>query len=99
MKQPVLVARAIFPDVLARLREHFEVDYNEADEVWSPDELSSRLSGKVGVLATGSERIDAALLDAHPQLEAVCNMAVGYNNIDVEAAAGVASSSPTRPTC
>ena len=31
------------------------------------------------------ERIDAALLDACPQLKAVCNVGVGYNNVDVAA--------------
>ncbi|KAF1022384.1 MAG: Glyoxylate/hydroxypyruvate reductase B [Paracidovorax wautersii] len=36
-------------------------------------------------MSTGSERIDAALLDACPQLKAVCNVGVGYNNIDVAA--------------
>ena len=85
MKQQVLVARAVFPEVLARLAEHFEVESNDADEVYPPDELSRRLTGKAGLLATGSERVDAALLAAHPQLKAVCNMAVGYNNIDVDA--------------
>ena len=81
----VLVARAVFPEVLACLAQHFDVDANPDDRVFSPAELSARLAGKSGVLATGSERIDAALLDAHPQLRAVCNMAVGYNNIDLDA--------------
>jgi glyoxylate/hydroxypyruvate/2-ketogluconate reductase len=81
----VLVARAIYPETLERLRAHFEVEANPDDEVWSPAELSVRLRGKAGALTTGSERIDAALLDAHPQLRVVANMAVGYNNFDVDA--------------
>jgi gluconate 2-dehydrogenase len=81
----VLVARAVFDDVVARLATHFEVETNPDDRIFSPVELSERLRGKAGAFITGSERIDAALLDAHPQLRAVCNMAVGYNNIDVEA--------------
>ena len=81
----VLVARAVFPEVLARLRTHFEVDDNPNDVIWSAAELSQRLRGKAGAYITGSERVDAALLDANPQLRAVCNMAVGYNNIDVDA--------------
>ena len=86
MSRPaVLVARGVFPQILARLAEYFEVDANPEDRVLSPAELSARLSGKVGVFTTGSERIDAALLDAHPQLRAVCHMAVGYNNIDLDA--------------
>jgi len=87
----ILVARAIFPAVLDRLRQHFDVSHNEHDEEWSPDELIRRLQGKVGALTTGSQRIDAALLQACPQLRIVANMAVGFNNFDVAAmtAAGV----------
>ncbi len=85
MKPQVLVARNVFPSVLARLREHFEVEANETDAVWDRAELTRRLQGKSGAFTTGSERIDAALLAACPQLRAVCNMAVGYNNIDVDA--------------
>ncbi len=84
-RQSVLVARGIFPQVLDRLAQHFEVDANPGDLVFSSAELSARLVGKAGALITGSERIDAALLDAHPQLRAVSTMAVGYNNIDVPA--------------
>jgi len=85
MKPKIHVARAVFDDVLVRLREHFDVSHNPSDQVATPAELSAQLQGKVGAFITGSERIDAALLDAHPQLKAVCNMAVGYNNIDVPA--------------
>lgn len=83
--QRILVARALYPETLARLRQHFEVDYNADDVVFSPRELSRRLQGKAGALTTGSERIDASVLDAHPQLQVVANMAVGYNNLDIAA--------------
>lgn len=87
----ILVARAIFPEVLERLRQHFEVSHNELDADWSPAELAHRLQGKVGVLTTGSQPIDATLLQACPQLRIVANMAVGFNNFDLAAmtAAGV----------
>ncbi len=85
MKPAVLVCRAIFPDIVDRLREHFEVETNEADVVWSPAELIAHLQGKAGVLVTGTQPVDADLLAACPQLKAVCSLAVGYNNIDVAA--------------
>jgi glyoxylate/hydroxypyruvate/2-ketogluconate reductase len=85
MKPAVLVARAVQPEVVARLREHFDVEDNPADQVFTKDELTARLRGKQGLFATGSERIDESVLAANPQLRAVCNMAVGYNNIDVPA--------------
>ena len=85
MRLSVLATRNSFADILDRLREHFVVEHNPADEVWGPAELIRRLQGKAGVMSTGTERIDAALLDACPQLKAVCNVGVGYNNIDVAA--------------
>jgi gluconate 2-dehydrogenase len=84
-KPRVLVARQTFDDAIARLREHFEVEVNEDDSVWPQAELIRRLQGMQGVYITGSEKIDATLLDACPALRAVCSMAVGYNNIDVPA--------------
>lgn len=81
----VLVARAVFPESIARLREHFDVEPNPGEREWSREELSRRLQGRQGLLATAGEPIDAALLDAHPQLRAVCLMTVGYNNVDVDA--------------
>ncbi len=84
-KPAVLVARGVFPEVLAALREHFDVEANAQDDVWEQPELIRRLQGKAGVFVTSGERIDAALLQACPQLRAVCSMAVGYNNIDLPA--------------
>lgn len=81
----VLVTRAVYPETLARLRAHFDVEANEADEIMEAGELARRLQGKAGALTTPSERIDAALLDQLPALRVVANMAVGYNNIDVQA--------------
>jgi glyoxylate/hydroxypyruvate/2-ketogluconate reductase len=85
MKPAVLVCRAVFPDIVDRLREHFEVESNEADVVWTQAELIRHLQGKAGVFITGTQPIDTALLDACPELRAVCSMAVGYNNVDVPA--------------
>ena len=92
MRPSILVCRRIFAETLARLREHFTVESNDDDDVWSREEMIARLQGKDGVFVTGTQPIDAALLDACPQLRAVCSLAVGYNNIDVAActARGVA---------
>lgn len=84
-KPSILVARAVFPEVVARLREHFDVEDNPSDTIHTKAELIRRLQGKAGAFTTGSERIDAEVLAACPQLRAVCNMAVGYNNFDVAA--------------
>ena len=87
----ILILRAIFPEVVDKLAAHFEVQANQTDELWSGDEMARRLQGKQGLFSTGSERIDAALLRACPDLKICANMAVGYNNFDLPAmtAAGV----------
>ncbi len=90
-KPRILIARAISPEVVNTLQQHFDVTANAEDVAWSGAELIERLQGMDGVLTTGSQRIDAALLAACPQLKICANMAVGYNNFDVAAmtAAGV----------
>ncbi len=90
-KPRILLARAVFPEVVEKLRQHFDVDCNEADEIWPRETLLARLAGKAGVFTTGGERIDAELLAACPQLRVCANMAVGFNNFDLKAmtAAGV----------
>lgn len=85
MTHAVLITRATFPDLVDRLRGHFEVADNPADTLWSREDLTARLQGKSGVISTGTERIDAHLLEACPRLKAVCNVGAGYNNVDVEA--------------
>jgi gluconate 2-dehydrogenase len=96
-RQKVLVSRKVFGDVVDRLRAHFDVETNDADDIWPQAELIRRLQGKEGAFITGSDKIDATLLAACPQLKVVSTMAVGYNNIDVPACAArgvVATNAP-----
>ncbi|TRZ90898.1 MAG: D-glycerate dehydrogenase [Rhodocyclaceae bacterium] len=81
----ILISREVYPEVLAHLEQHFEVDYHAVDSPLAPEQLAARLADKDGVLTMPTERIDAALLAACPRLQAVCNSAVGYNNIDLDA--------------
>ena len=66
-KPRILVARAIFPDIVERLRQHFEVQDNPEDVIWTPAELAERLADKDGAFTTGSQRIDAGLLAVAPR--------------------------------
>lgn len=84
-KPKILVARAVFPETIARLQQHFDVEANQADEPWAKAQLAGKLRDKVGALTTGGDRIDAEVLAACPDLKICANMAVGYNNFDVDA--------------
>ena len=84
-KPKILVARAIFPEALAKLEETFEVHSNQEDQIFTPEELQKELSTVVGALVAGSERIDANALAQAKNLKIVANISVGYNNFDVPA--------------
>ncbi len=86
MKPKVLVTREVFPEIIESLSQYFDVESNPTDEVYGAEELMRRLQGKDGLFANPADRISRELIAAVPQLKAVCNMAVGYNNIDVPAA-------------
>ncbi|KMZ12547.1 Glyoxylate reductase [Candidatus Burkholderia humilis] len=83
MKKKVLVARPTFPDVIERLKQHFDVDVNLGD-VLPQDEFVRRLADKDGAFTAG-ERVGDAELAAAPNLKVVANMAVGFNNFDMKA--------------
>ena len=86
MKQRILVARAIFPEVVEALAQHFEVEHNAEDRPWTPEELGRRLAGKQGAMTTVMDKVDDAVLAHSPGLKVISNIAVGYNNVDVAAA-------------
>ena len=86
MKAKILVARATFPDVIERLQEQFEVESNQDDKIFSATELHEKMQGKDAVVITSSEKLSAEVIAANSHLKAICNVAVGYNNIDVAAA-------------
>ena len=85
MKPKVLVTREVFDEVLEYLAKSFEVTSNQSDVPFNPETLAIKLSDKQGAMVTLSDRIDTTLLGRCPNLKAVCNIAVGYNNIDLEA--------------
>jgi len=86
MVQPrVLVTRKIFGEAVALVKRHFEVEYNDSDVPFPPDLLIQKLHAKIGAITLLTDRIDEYLLSHCPDLKIVSNVAVGYNNIDVQA--------------
>jgi lactate dehydrogenase-like 2-hydroxyacid dehydrogenase len=81
----VLVTREVFDEVLDYLRRHFDVTDNQQDAQLDPGVLARLAADKDGLMTALTERVDEALLAGCPRLRAVCNIAVGYNNIDVPA--------------
>jgi glyoxylate reductase len=85
MPDKILVTREI-PDAGVRLLKNFEVSVL-AERPPTRDELLEAARGASGILSTATEKMDGEVMDAAGEgLRIVANMAVGYDNIDVEAA-------------
>lgn len=83
----VYVTRRLPEDALALLRSKAEVSVWPTDEIPPPREVLMReAAASDGLVSLLTDRIDGPLLDAAPRLRAVSNVAVGFDNIDVEAA-------------
>jgi glyoxylate/hydroxypyruvate/2-ketogluconate reductase len=85
MRPNVLITRKTFDQAVAMIQQYFEVEENTNDISLSPSVLTERLQGKAGVISLLTDRIDESLLSHCPGLRIVSNIAVGYNNIDVDA--------------
>ena len=86
MRPVVFVTRRIPEPGLDLLRTACDVVVNEEDRVLSKAEIIDGVKGKDALLCLLTDEIDAEVLDSNPGLKVVANYAVGYNNIDVEAA-------------
>ena len=82
----IFITRAIPEEAIALLRESCDVHVWPDEMPPSPEELRKALRNCEGAITMLTDRIDASLLDASPQLRVISNYAVGYDNIDIPAA-------------
>ena len=81
------VTRALPGPALHRLSKRHQLDVWPERLPPPAPELRRRVAEAEGLLCTISDRVDAALIDGAPRLRAIANYAVGYDNVDVAAAA------------
>lgn len=82
----IVVTRSIPPSALEVLRTAGEVRVCEQDRPLRPAELHEAVRDAHAIVSMLHDRIDDSVIDAAgPQLRVVANVAVGYDNIDVEA--------------
>ncbi len=93
-KPRVWVSRPTFPEIIARLDEHFVVTSEPQEVHFSPAELAARLADQDAAIVGLKEHVGAAEIAGAPRLRIVANLGVGYDNLDVAAltAAGIAVS-------
>ena len=83
----VYVTRRLAVDPAAVLGPDFDVDVWPGERAPTRDELLANARNAAGLVTLLSDPIDEALLAGLPKLQVVANYAVGYDNIDVKAAA------------
>ncbi len=82
----VYISQRIFKEALDILREE-GIDFEmNAGRRLAKDELIKAIAGTDGLICLLSDSIDAEVLGANPALKAVANIAVGYDNINIDAA-------------
>lgn len=82
----ILVTRQIPETGLKLLQDHFEVEVFPHERAMTKEEIIAAVQDKDGLLCLLSDPITAEVIAAAPQLQVIANYAVGYNNVDVQAA-------------
>ena len=87
MSRPkVFVTRGLAPEAIERIAAATDMDL-WPEELPPPREaLLERVAGVDGVLTLLTDRVDGELFDAAPGLRVVSNLAVGFDNVDVDEA-------------
>lgn len=65
-------------------KSEFDVEILHEKSPLPPEALREKVKNVHGLICLLDDKIDAKLIDSAPQLEVISNMAVGYNNIDID---------------
>jgi len=79
----VLISRPIQQAVIDNISEHCEVRVHPLDEAMPAEVLTQAIRDVDGLMCVG-QRVSKDILEAAAQLRVISNVAVGYDNIDVE---------------
>jgi len=86
-KPKVYVTRIIPEPGLEILKKYVDIELHESKE-WPPsrEEVLEKIKDKDGLLCLLTDKIDAEVMDAAPNLKVISTYSVGYDHIDIEAA-------------
>jgi gluconate 2-dehydrogenase len=85
LRPRVWVSQPLFDDIVGRLAAHFDVRSTAEVTEYTPQAIAAALRDSAGALVTLNERIGLREITDAPQLRAIANVGVGYNNLDVDA--------------
>src|SRR5256714_2712516 len=85
MPKSILISNVLPEQARAMIPKECGVDYNDTDTPLPKAELIRRLRGKQALICHIISTADEEVLAGASDLKAVCNVAAGFNNIDVAA--------------
>jgi lactate dehydrogenase-like 2-hydroxyacid dehydrogenase len=82
----VLVTKRIFPEAVEYLRRLADVDFVDSDDGLTAAQLTGRARGKQGIVSQLTDKFDAAQIAKLDGVRVIANVAVGFDNVDLDAA-------------
>lgn len=86
LRPKVLLTRRLPQPGIELLEKHVDLSINPLDAPMSRQDMITGIKDKGGVICLLNDKVDAKVIDAAKHLKIIANYAVGYNNIDVQAA-------------
>ena len=86
MPNAILVTKRMFPETVAFLQQHAEVDYEATDDGLTSGELIARARGKRAILSQFTDSLPKEVIGQMEGLGMIAHVGVGYDNIDIPAA-------------
>ena len=83
----ILITRKLLRSCEDKAKEIFEVNLNLNDELYSQNKLIELSAGQDGILSSLTDKLDSDTINKLPDtIKIISNFAVGFGNIDLEAA-------------
>jgi lactate dehydrogenase-like 2-hydroxyacid dehydrogenase len=87
MKKKILITRKLLKENEDKLKELFDVKLNINDEIYPADKILELSKDCDGILSTITDQLNKDLISKlSPSVKIIANYAVGYGNIDINAA-------------
>jgi lactate dehydrogenase-like 2-hydroxyacid dehydrogenase len=86
MQPVILITKHLFPETVALLRQHADVDYEDTADGLTTSALIARARGKQAIISQITDPLSRDVIDSLRGLGMIAHIGVGYDNIDVAAA-------------
>ena len=87
MKKKILVTRRLLKENEEKLKEIFDVKLNSKDELYTSEKILELSRDCDGILSAITDQINKELIEKLPlSIKIIANFAVGFGNINVNAA-------------